>query len=104
MTNRESTASAKTLAALGFSMPAEWSPHEATWLGWPHNRTDWPGKIVPIHWVHAEIVRKLAPGEIVRILVKFGRAREKRSPHALERRSRSGARSVPSHSHQPRNG
>lgn len=50
-------------------MPAEWSPHEATWLGWPHNRDDWPGKIEPIHWVYGEIVRKLSPGERVRILV-----------------------------------
>ncbi len=58
-----------TPAAGGFAMPAEWERHEATWLGWPHNRTDWPGKIAPIHWVYGEIVRKIAPGEIVRILV-----------------------------------
>ncbi len=50
-------------------MPAEWEPHEATWIGWPHNRTDWPGKFGPIPWVYGEIVRKIAPGEIVRILV-----------------------------------
>ncbi len=51
-------------------MPAEWERHEATWIGWPHNRTDWPGKIIPIHWVYGEIVRKIAPRETVRILVK----------------------------------
>jgi agmatine deiminase len=50
-------------------MPAEWEPHEATWIGWPHNETDWPGKIAPIHWVYGEIVRKIVPGELVRILV-----------------------------------
>jgi len=50
-------------------MPAEWEPHEATWLGWPHNPTDWPGKLEPIPWVYGEIVRKIAPGELVRILV-----------------------------------
>ena len=50
-------------------MPAEWEPHEATWIGWPHNRSDWPGKIGAIHWVYAEIVRNIIPGEIVRILV-----------------------------------
>jgi agmatine deiminase len=50
-------------------MPAEWEPHEATWIGWPHNPTDWPGKIEPIHWVYGEIVRQLAEGETVRILV-----------------------------------
>ncbi|HEY3354228.1 MAG TPA: agmatine deiminase family protein [Polyangia bacterium] len=50
-------------------MPAEWAPHEATWLGWPHNRHDWPGKFAPIPWVYAEIVRHLGRSEIVRILV-----------------------------------
>ena len=51
-------------------MPAEWEPHEATWIGWPHERTDWPGKFAPIRWVYAEIVRHLAPHEKVRILVQ----------------------------------
>jgi agmatine deiminase len=50
-------------------MPAEWEPHEATWLAWPHHRSDWPGRFGPIPWVFGEIVRKLVPGEIVRILV-----------------------------------
>lgn len=50
-------------------MPAEWEPHRATWLGWPHNKRDWPGKIGPVHWVYGEIVRKLAPGEMAHILV-----------------------------------
>ncbi len=54
---------------LGFRMPPEWVPHRATWLGWPHNRGDWPGKLAPIPWVYGEIVRKLAPGEQVCILV-----------------------------------
>ncbi len=51
-------------------MPAEWEPHAATWLGWPHERTDWPGKFAPIPWVYAEIVRHLARAERVRILVQ----------------------------------
>jgi agmatine deiminase len=50
-------------------MPAEWHPHEATWLGWPHNLSDWPGRFAPIPWVYGEIVRKLADGEAVRIIV-----------------------------------
>ena len=50
-------------------MPAEWERHEATWLAWPHNRRDWPGKFPPIPWVFAEVVRNLHTGEIVRILV-----------------------------------
>jgi agmatine deiminase len=56
-------------SSLGFRMPAEWEVHEATWLGWPHNASDWPGKLSTIHWVYAEIVRKLAAGERVRVLV-----------------------------------
>jgi agmatine deiminase len=59
----------KKTSATGLIMPAEWERHEATWIGWPHNRTDWPGKIIPIHWVYAEIVRKIAPDETIRILV-----------------------------------
>ena len=54
---------------LGFRMPAEWEPHAATWLAWPHERADWPGKLTTIPWVYGEVVRHLAPGERVRILV-----------------------------------
>ena len=50
-------------------MPAEWEPHEATWMGWPHNRSDWPGKFEAIPWIYAEIVRHLARVERVNILV-----------------------------------
>ncbi len=58
-----------TPAALGYRMPAEWEPHQATWIGWPHNKTDWPSKFAAIPWVYGDIVRRLAPGETVRILV-----------------------------------
>ena len=71
-------------AALGFRLPAEWEPHEATWIGWPSNRTDWPGKFAPIPWVYGEIVRKLAPGEIVRILVN-SQAHEAQARRILNR-------------------
>jgi agmatine deiminase len=50
-------------------MPAEWEPHEATWIAWPHNRHDWPGKFATIPWVFVEIVRHLHQSERVRILV-----------------------------------
>ena len=52
------------------SMPAEWEPHEATWLAWPHEISDWPGKFAPIPWVYGEIVRHLSQVEKVRILVQ----------------------------------
>src|SRR5690242_2836361 len=54
----------------GFRMPAEWAPHEATWIAWPHNEQDWPGRFEPIPWVYGEIVRKLSAVERVRILVQ----------------------------------
>jgi agmatine deiminase len=57
-------------------MPAEWEPHEATWLGWPQNRTDWPGKFPPIRWVYGDIVRRLAEGELCRILMGSKRVEE----------------------------
>ncbi len=59
-------------AALGYRMPAEWTPHAATWLAWPHERSDWPGpgKLEAVRWVYAEVVRHLVPGERVRILVQ----------------------------------
>lgn len=59
----------KTPSELNFSMPAEWERHEATWLGWPHNPTDWPGKVDTIRWVYGEMVRKIGAGEKVRILI-----------------------------------
>lgn len=51
-------------------MPAEWDKHEATWLAWPHETTDWPGKFPTVQWVYGEIVRHLSRVEKVRILVR----------------------------------
>jgi agmatine deiminase len=59
----------QTPAELGFSMPAEWEPHQATWLGWPHNPLDWPDKLDTIRWVYGEMVRKISAGESVRLLI-----------------------------------
>ena len=49
-------------------MPAEWEPHRATWIAWPHHEPDWPGKFGPIPWVYSEIARVLALHEPVEIL------------------------------------
>jgi agmatine deiminase len=62
---------------LGLWMPAEWDSHEATWLAWPHELSDWPGKFGPIPWAYAEIVRHLASSERVYLLVQ-DRAAESR--------------------------
>lgn len=59
-----------TPAQLGYRMPAEWEPHAATWMAWPHFKGDWPGKFEPIPWVYAEIVRALAKRERVELVVK----------------------------------
>ena len=58
-------------------MPAEWEPHAATWLAWPHNATDWPGKFQPIPWVYCEIVRHLSAAEEVHVLVENRAAQER---------------------------
>jgi len=58
-------------------MPAEWEPHVATWLVWPHYHGDWPGKFEPIPWVYAEIVRNLARHERVELIVNDAAAERK---------------------------
>src|SRR5262245_39178005 len=59
-------------AAEGYRMPAEWEPHAATWLAWPHERSDWPGpgKLEAVRWVYTEIIRHLVPAERVRLLAQ----------------------------------
>ena len=54
--------------SLGRRMPAEWEQHDATWIAWPHHEPDWPGKLAPIPWVYAEIVRALSDYDRVEIL------------------------------------
>src|SRR6266566_6140479 len=65
-----SSEATSTPLVLGFRMPAEWEPHEATWLAWPHELADWPGKFEPIPWVYAEIVRHLSQVERVYLIVE----------------------------------
>jgi agmatine deiminase len=65
-------------------LPAEWERHEATWISWPLNVTDWPGKFAPIPWVFAEIVRKIVAGENVHLLVN-GRDHEEKARRVLLR-------------------
>ncbi len=56
-----------TPASLGYRMPAEWEPHAATWLSWPHKAESWPGKFAPIPPLYAELVQTLAQFERVNI-------------------------------------
>jgi agmatine deiminase len=71
-------------AALGFRMPAEWEPHAATWLAWPHERSDWPGKFPAIPLVYADIIRHLVASERVRLEVN-GRREELLARRLLRR-------------------
>ena len=74
----------QTPRQLGFRMPAEWARHTATWLAWPHNAEDWPGRFQPIAWVYADIVRHLSKVEQVHILVNDAAA-AKRARGFLQR-------------------
>jgi len=76
---------AATPRELGYRMPAEWDRHEATWLAWPHNPEDWPGKFQPIPWLYAEIVRLLANHERVHLIVQD--AREESRTRSILRRA-----------------
>src|SRR5436305_7723076 len=67
-----------------FRIPAEWEPHAATWLAWPHYKLDWPGKFEPIAWVYAEIIRYLSRHERVELIVKDAAA-ERLARKALKR-------------------
>ncbi len=71
-------------SAQHYYMPAEWEPHDATWIAWPHRRSDWPGKLPPISWVYGEIVRWLTQFETVNILVNNAKA-ETTATQLLER-------------------
>ena len=73
-----------TPSELGYRMPAEWEPHAATWLAWPHYHGDWPGKFEPIPWVYGEIIRNLAEHERVELIVNDA-ATERRARKTLER-------------------
>ncbi len=57
-------------------MPAEWAPHQATWLAWPHEKSDWPGKFATVPWLYGDIVRHLSRVERVRIVVENSDAQE----------------------------
>lgn len=56
-------------AELGYAMPAEWAPHQATWISWPHNPETWPGVLPQAEAAMVQAVTALAAGETVRINV-----------------------------------
>lgn len=74
----------ETPRSLGYRLPAEWETHATTWISWPHNREDWPGKFGPIPWVYVDFVRLLSRAEPVSILVPDGKT-ERRASDRLDR-------------------
>ena len=66
-----------------FRVPAEFEQHDATWIGWPANKEDWPGKFEPIPWVYGEIVRYISRGEKVRIIVQ-SKVQQKKAEQVLK--------------------
>jgi agmatine deiminase len=92
MPQRAATAKSPTPPDLEYRMPAEWVRHEGTWLGWPHEVTDWPGKFAMIPWAFAEIVRLLSAVERVFLLVE-NRATEVRV-HAMLKKSDADLKAV----------
>jgi agmatine deiminase len=62
--------SLNTPAEQGYYFPAEFAPHHATWLSWPHKEASWPGKIHTIFPYYAEFVKWLAKSERVCINVR----------------------------------
>jgi|SRR5450631_1530214 len=82
--SRRTSVNNSTPLARDYRMPAEWEPHAATWLAWPHYHADWPGKFEPIPWVYAEIIRQLARYERVELIVKDAAA-EREARKVLKR-------------------
>jgi len=78
MTARGGDTSSNTLTSslARYRFPAEWEPHAATWLAWPHYHDDWPGKFEPIPWVYAEIIRHLARHERLELIVNDAASEE----------------------------
>jgi agmatine deiminase len=58
-----------TPAELGYRFPAEWEPHKATWLSWPHKEASWPGKLESIYPIYAQFIALVSEGEEVHINV-----------------------------------
>jgi agmatine deiminase len=72
--------------------PAEWEPHRATWIAWPHQKSDWPGKFAAIPWVYAEIARHLSSSEPVQILVND--AKSESQAHIVLKRNHANMQNI----------
>ncbi|MBN8664970.1 MAG: agmatine deiminase family protein [Chitinophagales bacterium] len=73
-----------TPQAQGYYFPAEFSPHVATWLSWPHKEASWPGKIHTIYPYYAQFVKVLTESELVRINVVDAAMQDFATAHLLK--------------------
>jgi agmatine deiminase len=73
----QSTRAPATPRSLGYAMPAEWTPHEATWLAWPHDPVTWPERVPQVERAYVQMIRALAPHERVELLVKDAETRRR---------------------------
>ena len=71
----------KTPKNLGYYFPAEFAPHVATWLSWPHKEASWPGKIHTIYPYYSQFVKELTRGERVCINVNDATMKEFATGH-----------------------
>jgi agmatine deiminase len=71
----------------GYTFPAEWEEHEATWLSWPHKEESWPERIDLIYPAYAQFIAELTKGEFVCINVKD----QEMQAFAMEHISKAGA-------------
>lgn len=73
-----------TPQAQGYYFPAEFAPHVATWLSWPHKEASWPGKIHTIYPYYAQFVKVLTESELVRINVVDAAMQDFATAHLLK--------------------
>src|SRR5437762_6384678 len=67
-----------TPKSFGYRMPAEWEPQEAIWLTWPHNELTWPdGMLAEVESSYCDIIRALASGQRIRLLINNDESRAK---------------------------
>lgn len=58
-----------TPANQGYHMPAEWEPHDAVWLSWPHNHLTFP-RLSEVEKTYLGIIVSLSGSEQVHLLVR----------------------------------
>jgi agmatine deiminase len=60
---------AKSLAEQGFRLPAEWEPHQGTWVSWPHNPDTWPGSLAQVREFYGDLIAAIAEDEVAHVNV-----------------------------------